>query len=92
VPALISEGSQRLASTCATEMSIVISTVAVALGAYIAAFPGQAARTWGSERLDKLVPARRPMFLGLFRALGILICLGGVLFGIDSIAFSRYHR
>ena len=73
-------------------MILLISSVAVALGASIAAFPAQAARIWGSERLDKLGPPQKPGFLRWFRALGILICLGGILFGIDSIAFSHYHQ
>jgi hypothetical protein len=73
-------------------MNILISTVGVALEAFIAASPAQAARIWGSEKFDELAPAQKPMFLRWFRALGILVCVASILFAIDSMAFSHYHH
>lgn len=73
-------------------MNLLISGVAVALGAFIAAFPSQAATIWGSEKLDKLAPAQKTAFVRTFRAFGILLCLGGILFAVDTFGFSNYHR
>jgi hypothetical protein len=71
-------------------MKLLVSTVAMALGAFVAGSPHRAAKIWGSQRLANLIPERRPSFIRLFRAFGILLCLAGVLLAIDSILFSNY--
>jgi hypothetical protein len=73
-------------------MNLVVSLVAIILGALIAASPAQAARIWGSEELEKLAPPQKTVFVRWFRALGILICLGGILSAIDTIGFSNYRH
>lgn len=73
-------------------MNLVVSLVAIILGALIAASPAQAARIWGSEKLKKLAPPQKTIFVRWFRVLGILICLGGILSAIDSIRFSGYRQ
>lgn len=69
-------------------MNLFVSIIAMALGAFVAASPASAARIWGSEKLDRLAPSQRASFLRWYRTLGVLLCLGGMLFAIDSIAFS----
>jgi hypothetical protein len=71
-------------------MKILVSTIAVALGAFIAASPHRAAQIWGSQRLATLSPEHRPPFIRLLRAFGILLCLAGVLLAIDTILLSNY--
>ena len=61
----------------------------MALGVFVATSPAQAAQIWASERLARLAPQRRPSFLRLFRAFGIILCLGGALVAIDSIGWSN---
>jgi hypothetical protein len=73
-------------------MNLLLSTVAVALGLFVAASPARAAEIWGRSHLDKLAPQRRVLYLHCFRAFGIVLCLGGVLFAVDSVIFSKYHR
>ena len=75
-----------LASTVA---NLSVSTVAMALGALVAASPRRAAKIWGRPRLAKLAPERRDSFVRLCRAFGILLCLAGLLLGADSIVFSN---
>jgi hypothetical protein len=75
-----------------TATSLLVSTVTLALGTFIAAAPRRAAMIWGSQRLANLAPERRASFVRWYRAFGILLCLAGVLFAIDSIVFSNYHR
>lgn len=65
-------------------MNILVSTITLALGMFIASAPAQAARLWSAERLDKLAPERRAWFLRLYRALGVMLSLAGVLFALDS--------
>ena len=74
-----------------TAANLLVSTVTLALGTFIAASPHRAAKIWGSQRLANLAPERRALFLRWYRAFGILLCLAGVLFAIDSIVFSNYH-
>jgi hypothetical protein len=75
-----------------TAANLLVSAVTVSLGAFIAASPHRAAKIWGSQRLANLAPERRASFVRWYRVFGILLCLGGVLFAIDSIVFSKYHH
>jgi hypothetical protein len=71
-------------------MNLFVSAVAVALGAFVVASPHQAAKIWGSQRLDSLKPKRRDLFVRWYRAFGILLCLTGVLYALDTIALPHY--
>ena len=73
-------------------MDLALSVISIILGAFITASPDRAAKIWGSEKLQRLTPAQEIVFVRWFRALGVLICLGGILFAIDSIGFSKYHH
>jgi len=73
-------------------MNLLLSAVAVTLGLFVAASPERAAEIWGRSNLDKLAPQQRVLYLHCFRAFGIVLCLGGVLFTVDSVIFSKYHR
>ena len=73
-------------------MILFVCALAVALGAFVTASPGQAARIWGSEKLTRMAPEFRTSFLWWYRVLGILICLAGVLIAVDSIVSSNYHH
>jgi hypothetical protein len=64
----------------------------MALGAFVAVYPGHAARIWGSEKLDKLAPSKRATFLRWYRVLSVLLCLGGILSAVESIAFPNDQR
>ena len=75
-----------------TVASLLVSTVAMALGSFIAASPDRAAKIWGSQRLQNLAPERRALFVGWYRTFGVLLFLGGVFFAIDNIVFSKYHH
>lgn len=72
--------------------NLLVSTVAMALGAFVAASPHRAAEIWGSQRLARLAPEQRASFVGWYRAFGILLCLIGVLMAVDSILLSNYHH
>lgn len=61
----------------------------MALGTFAAASPRRAAGIWGSQRLERLAPDRRPLFVRWYRVFGILLFLGGVLFAVDSIIFPQ---
>jgi len=63
----------------------LVSTVTIALGAFVVASPDRAARIWGAQRLEKLPPERRASFVSWYRVFGILLLLGGLLFAIDSM-------
>lgn len=73
-------------------MNLLLSTVAIALGAFVALSPARAARIWGSEMLDKLTASQKIWLLRSWRAFGVLLCLGGILFAVDSIGFSNYSH
>lgn len=73
-------------------MNLLLSTVALTLGLFVAASPARAAEIWGRNRLDKLAPKQRVWYLHCFRAFGIVLCLAGVLFAVDNVIFSKYHR
>ena len=68
-------------------MKLLLSTVTMALGSFVAASPHRAAMIWGSQRLANLAPERRGSFVRWYRAFGILLCLAGVLLAVDSIFF-----
>ncbi len=72
--------------------NLLVSTVAMALGIFVAASPHRAAEIWGSQRLANLAPERRTSFLRWYRAFGILLWLAGVLLAVDSIVYSNYHH
>lgn len=71
--------------------NLLVSTVAMALGAFVAVSPHRAAEIWGSQRLHNLAPERRASFVRWYRAFGIILFVGGVLFVIDSILVPKYH-
>lgn len=73
-------------------MALLMSAVGVALGAFVAVEPARAAQIWGSERLKKLAPQHRAVFLMCFRAFGIFLCLGAALFAVENIVFPNYQR
>jgi hypothetical protein len=75
-----------------TAINLSVSAVAVALGAFVVMSPARAAKIWASERLERLAPQNRASFLRWWRVFGILLCLGGTLFALDSIAFVNYHH
>jgi hypothetical protein len=86
-------GQVALSIVCApTAANLLVSTVAMALGSFIAALPHRAAQIWGSQRLANLAPERRASFVRWYRVFGILLCLAGLLFVVDSIVFSNYHH
>jgi hypothetical protein len=72
-------------------LDLLVSGIAMGLGVFTAASPQRAAEIWGSQRLHSLAPDRQPSFVRWFRLFGILLFLGGVLFALDSIVFSKYH-
>jgi len=71
--------------------NLLVSSVAMALGTFIATSPHRAAKIWGSQRLDNLAPERRASFVNWYRVFGIFLFLGGALFAIDTILFSYYY-
>lgn len=73
-------------------MNLAVSVITIILGAFITASPDRAAKIWGSEKRERLTPAQQILFVRWFRVLGVLICLGGILFAIDSFGFSKYHH
>jgi hypothetical protein len=72
-------------------MILIVSTVAIALGAFVATSPTRAARIRAPERFGRMSPQDRIPFLRWYRVFGLLLCLAGVLAAIDSIVFSKYH-
>ncbi len=69
--------------------NLLVSTVAMALGAIVAASPHRAMEIWGSYRLGRRAPETESFVRGRF---GILLCLAGVLMAVDRILFSNYHH
>jgi hypothetical protein len=68
-------------------LNLLVSTVAMALGTFIALVPQRAAEIWGSQRLHSLAPKRQISFVRWYRVFGIFLFLGGVLFAVDSLFF-----
>ena len=81
-----------LSSGTLTATYLLVSTVAMAIGAFLAASPVRAAKIWGSQRLTNLAPEHGASFVRWYRAFGILLFLAGVLVAVDGIVFSSYHR
>lgn len=81
-----------LSSGTLTATCVLVSTVTMALGTFVAASPLRAAKIWGSQRLANLAPERRATFVRLYHAFGILLFLVGVLVAVDGIVFSNYHH
>jgi hypothetical protein len=73
-------------------MNLLLSTIAVTLGIFAAASPTRAAEIWGRSRLEKLVPEQRALYLRCYRAFGIVLCLGGVLFAVETMIFAKYQH
>lgn len=70
-------------------MELLVSALAVVLGAMVAASPAHAAKMWGPQKLDTMASAQRLSLLRWYRAFGILLCLAGVLFAVDTIMSSH---
>jgi len=68
-------------------MNLLVSAVAIVLGIFITVAPHRAAALWGSERLARLAPPRRFLFLQWYRAFGVILCLAAILFALDTVAF-----
>jgi protein-S-isoprenylcysteine O-methyltransferase Ste14 len=68
------------------EMNLVVSAVALALGVFAVVAPKRAAAIWGSERLAKLAPPQKSLFVQWYRAFGVILCLAAILFALDSIS------
>ena len=66
-------------------MNLFISSMAVALGIFVAASPMRAAKVWGWKQFDQLKPRRRTLYLRCYRAFGFLLGLAGILFVLDSL-------
>jgi hypothetical protein len=73
-------------------LSLLVSILTMALGAFVAGSPNRAAKIWGSQRLANLAPERKALFIRWYRAFGILLYLTGVLLAVESILFSNYHH
>jgi hypothetical protein len=67
--------------------NLAVSIASMVLGVFVATSPARAARIWASERLENLAPQERASLLRWFRALGLILCLGGALFALDSSGF-----
>ncbi len=65
-------------------VTLFVSTVAIALGAFVAASPHRAARIWGSQRHANWASDHTVSFECWCRAFGILLCLAGILLLVDS--------
>lgn len=74
-----------------TATNLLVSTVAMTLGTFVATSPHRAAKIWGSQRLHNLAPQRRAAFISWYRVFGMLLFLAGLLCVVDSIVFSNYH-
>jgi hypothetical protein len=70
---------------------LIVSGVAMALGAFAAASPRRAAAIWGAHRLQNVAPERRASFVRWYRIFGIFLFLGGLLFAVDTILYYGLH-
>ena len=68
-------------------LNLLVSSIAMTLGAFIAVVPQRAAEIWGSHRLHSLAPKQQLSFVRWYRVFGIFLFLGGVLFAFDSLVF-----
>lgn len=74
------------------QMIFLSSALAITFGLFAATSPARAARIWGWRNLVELPPGKQALYLLCYRVFGIVLCLGGVLFAIDNLVFSNYHR
>jgi hypothetical protein len=73
-------------------MNLFATIAAMALGVFVVASPERAASIWGWRQLDKLAPEQRSVYLRLYRAFGIILCLAGLLVALDHIAFASFDQ
>jgi hypothetical protein len=66
---------------------VAVNILTIAIGVFVTASPGRAADIFASGRLEALPPKRRALYLRVYRAFGIILCLGGVLLCFDSMGF-----
>jgi hypothetical protein len=72
--------------------NFLLSAVAVAAGLFAAISPARAARIWGWDHLDSLAPGKRTQYLYRYRVFGIVLCLAGICYAIDTMAFRRFRN
>jgi hypothetical protein len=70
-------------------MNLFISSMAVALGIFVAAAPTRATKMWGWKQFDQLEPRHRTLYLRWYRVFGLLLGFGGILFALDSLLNTR---
>ena len=70
-------------------IDLSVSVVSMMLGIFAVVSPARAARTWASGRFERLTPRDQAWFLRWYRAFGVILCLGSVMFALDSIGFWR---
>ena len=66
-------------------MNLLISTLAVALGIFVAASSMRATKVWGWKQFDQLGPKHRTLYLRCYRAFGVLLGFAGILFALNSL-------
>jgi hypothetical protein len=81
-----------LSSDTQSQLTLLVSAVAMALGTFVVASPHRAAKIWGSQRLANLSPERRAWFVRWYRIFGTLLCLSGMLLAVDGMGFSSHQR
>ena len=82
------ESVRQIGRVMITTINLSVGVVAMAMGIFVAAAPARAAGIWASKRLER----DQPSVLRWFRVFGIILCLGGALFALDSIGFWNYRR
>ena len=70
-------------------MNLFISSMALALGIFVAAAPVRATKVWGWKEFDQLQPRDKTVYLRWYRAFGFLLGLAGILFALDSLLNAR---
>lgn len=68
-------------------IGLAVSILAVAFGIFSTISPVRAANIFASGRLERLPPQDRILFLRCYRAFGMILCVGGTLFALDSLGF-----
>jgi len=71
--------------------SLLMSTVAMALGAFAVVSPRRAAEIWASQRLQNITPERKDSIIRWYRVLGVFLFLGGMLVAVEGVMFSEYR-
>lgn len=67
-------------------LNLIVSTVAIALGTFVAAAPERAAEIWGSTKLQKLAPEERLSFIRWYRTFGLLLLSAGTFLALDLLS------